>query len=311
MAHSSLMNHRKTKRLMRLLDRPRFQVVGLLECLWHVVHEDLHIGDDGFLWGWTHDDIEEAAGWDGDRGAFVDAALAAGFLDAANGDQAVERVDKASISVAEPSMRPSMNAAISTPQRHIDAQATLPIDGSGGSSTRFMSEVLIVHNYGERAPGYIRDRFRKRREREQEKLTGGGDEKAPPVPDIPRVPDPTRPDPTQPNPDIGPAPESVSVKGEDSGSDRREGDRFISTVAYKLAIALGLGETGMTRQRQSLRSMAARALTTPNPEAVAGELIRIAEEKGKPGTGLDNAPAAWQKAVKRWFKNEGWWHERR
>jgi hypothetical protein len=318
------MNHRKTKRMMTLLKRPLYQVVGLLECCWHVVYEDFHIGEDGILWGWSHDDVEQAAGWDGERGAFIGAAIEAGFLDIANGEQAVERVDKASTRVDGASMKPfsstpstSMSASTSTRRRQIDAQATLPIDGSGDNSQRFMSEVLIVHNYGERAPDYVTGRFRKRRERErlrrlreQEADAMRVDEMSGTVPDIPVVPNPTRPDPTQPNPNIGPAPGSGFVRGEDTGSDRRRAEAFVATTALKLAIAFRLGEEAMTKQRKALRSMASRAWQTPDPTAVANELIRIAEEKARPGTGLDNPAAAWQKAVKRWFQREGWWRER-
>lgn len=81
MAHSSLKNHRKTTRLMRILGLSRPHVIGLLECFWQCCYEDLSLDAGGLLVGWTDHDIAGAALFDGEPETLVNAFADAGFLD--------------------------------------------------------------------------------------------------------------------------------------------------------------------------------------------------------------------------------------
>ena len=68
----------KFKRLKRLLQRPDYQVVGVLELLWELTaafHEDGAIGR------WSNDQIADSIEWDGDAGNLVMMLVAAGWLD--------------------------------------------------------------------------------------------------------------------------------------------------------------------------------------------------------------------------------------
>lgn len=85
MAHLSLKNHRKTRRLMVSLDVSRPTAMGHLECLWHDVQEDKNVGPDGALVGWTPQDVASAGDWADDPKQFCDSLVAAEFLDYENG----------------------------------------------------------------------------------------------------------------------------------------------------------------------------------------------------------------------------------
>lgn len=80
-AHLSLKNHRKLRRLMQSLSISRPTAMGHLECLWHDVQEDKNVGPDGGLQGWTMIDIANAADWMEDVDLFVNCLVTAGFLD--------------------------------------------------------------------------------------------------------------------------------------------------------------------------------------------------------------------------------------
>ena len=78
MAHSSLFEHIKLRKLVRRLGMPRPHVVGHLECLTHYVSHHHPTGD---ITGLADEDIELAAEWEGEPGAFVAAAIAERFVD--------------------------------------------------------------------------------------------------------------------------------------------------------------------------------------------------------------------------------------
>ena len=72
---SELPRHRKFKRLKRIVGP------GAMEHLvtfWCTVAEQL---PNGALNGWSNDDIEDAANWDGEAGVFISAMVESGFLD--------------------------------------------------------------------------------------------------------------------------------------------------------------------------------------------------------------------------------------
>ena len=80
MARPTLFNHRKFLRLCHILSLPRPYAVGLLEMMWSCAYQsgDAHIGD--------RVDVELAAEWPGDSGAFAAAVIEVGFVDeTANG----------------------------------------------------------------------------------------------------------------------------------------------------------------------------------------------------------------------------------
>ena len=82
-AHASLRDHLKTKKVARLLNIPKVQVIGHLLCLWWWCQD---YAQDGSLGAYDDADIAEAAEWPGDASAFVNALLncgpkgSAGFL---------------------------------------------------------------------------------------------------------------------------------------------------------------------------------------------------------------------------------------
>lgn len=80
MAHQSLKNHRKLKRLMKALKVSKPTAMGLLEHFWLAVYECWAI-EDGTLSGWSTDDIAESAAWDGNVENFVTSMVESGFID--------------------------------------------------------------------------------------------------------------------------------------------------------------------------------------------------------------------------------------
>lgn len=71
-------HHLKTKRLQKALNRPLFQVVGILETLWLVTGECAWSGGIGRF---SDIEIEEAIEWDGPPGELVAALVACRWLD--------------------------------------------------------------------------------------------------------------------------------------------------------------------------------------------------------------------------------------
>lgn len=78
MATSALFTSIKLVKLTRRLGIPRPHVIGHLECLTHYVSHHHATGDISSL---TDEDIELAAEWNGEPGAFVDAAVTERFID--------------------------------------------------------------------------------------------------------------------------------------------------------------------------------------------------------------------------------------
>jgi hypothetical protein len=70
--------HPKTRRLMRLLEIPRYAAVGLLESMWHATAKWTPRGDLGQL---SDQDIADALEWEGDATELITALLTAGWLD--------------------------------------------------------------------------------------------------------------------------------------------------------------------------------------------------------------------------------------
>lgn len=75
MAKPELRNHRKFRKLRRLLQEPVPHLIGYLDCLWHQGYQtgDPRIGD--------ATDVEAAAEFPGEPGCFTTAALEAGFIE--------------------------------------------------------------------------------------------------------------------------------------------------------------------------------------------------------------------------------------
>jgi hypothetical protein len=78
-SHQSLDNHRKTLRLCRFLNISRPLAIGHLHLLWHWGLDN--VPSNGDLGDITDEEIEMAAMWDGERGAFASALVLAGFID--------------------------------------------------------------------------------------------------------------------------------------------------------------------------------------------------------------------------------------
>ena len=74
MAKPSLVRNRKFRRALNALGVPRPHLLGHLEMMWHSAYEAGHdeLGDSL--------DVELAAEWEGERGAFAEALVDAGFL---------------------------------------------------------------------------------------------------------------------------------------------------------------------------------------------------------------------------------------
>lgn len=87
-SHQELKQHPKTKRMARMLGVSVPAAIGHLHCLWWWA---LDYAQDGDLFGYSNEDIAEAALWDGEPTAFVTALLgcgvgnSAGFLEARDG----------------------------------------------------------------------------------------------------------------------------------------------------------------------------------------------------------------------------------
>lgn len=79
MAHSALFEHVKLRRLMKLLSIPRPHAIGYLECLVHWASGQPPY--DGDLSKLSDDEIEAAAEWDGESGAFVSASIEVRLID--------------------------------------------------------------------------------------------------------------------------------------------------------------------------------------------------------------------------------------
>jgi hypothetical protein len=144
-------NHLKTKRLKRLLGKPCYAVVGLLESLWLLT---ISSADEGDVGRFSNEEIADAIEWDGDADALIDALITAGWLD------------------------------------------------------RDDERRLVVHDWLDHCPKYIKDRLRQRRHRSPSPTARDeqADERplSPPPCDTEREPRPksplTQPNPTQPIP---------------------------------------------------------------------------------------------------------------
>lgn len=77
-SHASLADHPKTRKLARILDVPKVQVIGHLHCLWWWATD---YAEDGSLQRYDDLDVAIGAEWEGEPATFIDALVAAGFLD--------------------------------------------------------------------------------------------------------------------------------------------------------------------------------------------------------------------------------------
>ena len=71
-------DHPKTKRLSVLLGKPRYEVVGVLESMWHFTASYAKRGDIG---RWSNEEIAAGIEWGGDVDALILALIQSGFLD--------------------------------------------------------------------------------------------------------------------------------------------------------------------------------------------------------------------------------------
>jgi hypothetical protein len=137
--------------LKRLLGKPCYAVVGLLESLWLLT---ISSADEGDVGRFSNEEIADAIEWDGDADALIDALITAGWLD------------------------------------------------------RDDERRLVVHDWLDHCPKYIKDRLRQRRHRSPSPTARDeqADERplSPPPCDTEREPRPksplTQPNPTQPIP---------------------------------------------------------------------------------------------------------------
>jgi hypothetical protein len=74
----SAFNHRKIKRLAKLIRQPLWAARGLAESLWHVTAAHARRGNIGIL---TDKEIAEEIGWEGKPKALIDALVAAELVD--------------------------------------------------------------------------------------------------------------------------------------------------------------------------------------------------------------------------------------
>lgn len=77
-SHQELWRHPKTKKLARLLGVSVPTVVGHLHGIWYWA---LDFAQDGDLHQYDPEEIADAALWEGDPGQFIEALVAAGYLD--------------------------------------------------------------------------------------------------------------------------------------------------------------------------------------------------------------------------------------
>lgn len=81
-SHQSLSRHRKLFRLCSLLGTDKYRLIGHLHELWWWAMDNVQRnGDFGDI---TNAEIAQGAGWDGDPDEFVNALIAAGFIDQAD-----------------------------------------------------------------------------------------------------------------------------------------------------------------------------------------------------------------------------------
>lgn len=85
-SHQSLLTHRKTGRLARVLRMSRVTAVGHLHAVWWWCLDN---APDGDITDITDDEIAEAAMWEGEPSEFVDALIGAGFVDRCDGQTVV------------------------------------------------------------------------------------------------------------------------------------------------------------------------------------------------------------------------------
>lgn len=79
-AHQSLLTHRKTLRLVRLLGIDKYGVGGRLVALWHWAIDN---APDGDLGADCADILAEVMGWDGEPERLMDALTQVGYVDRA------------------------------------------------------------------------------------------------------------------------------------------------------------------------------------------------------------------------------------
>lgn len=72
------LDHPKLRRLMKLLDVPRYAAAGILETLWQLTAAHADAGDVGRF---SNEEIADHLGWQGDHDKLVEALLTAGWLD--------------------------------------------------------------------------------------------------------------------------------------------------------------------------------------------------------------------------------------
>lgn len=85
-SHQSLLTHRKTGRLARVLRTSRVTSIGHLHAVWWWCMDN---APDGDLSDIEPEELAEAAMWEGDPTEFVEALISAGFIDQCDGELVV------------------------------------------------------------------------------------------------------------------------------------------------------------------------------------------------------------------------------
>ena len=276
-AHHSLRDHKKLKRLIRLLRIPKPHAVGLLECLWWSVYTHTSVGPAGLLLGWTDEDVADSAGWPvNTANRFLKALLEAGFLERTDAGVLMvhDLYDWVPDYIKKRWKRQGWRRDNAGMWLHDDQTLA---DNGGHVQTSATDVQTAADN------GSLGNDTRPDPTKRNVKKTG-------PVESLSSVRTAGNPRQTRAGPEV--------MLENSAGTDRTaraQRDKFRSVFAAKVCIALGLNGLPATQQRRSLYAVARRIEGRADTESLATRFIAIATEKRD--AGLDRPIAAWQKAV--------------
>ena len=276
MAHSSLRNNPKLKKLARLLGVPEPHAIGLLECFWWTVYDCRSVGEDGALpRSWGAADVAASAGWDANPKLFVLCLRRAGFINCGTKPWVVHHYsDWAPDYVRKRWSRQKLRESGET-----------------------LGDRTTAENGGKR----------------RKTAENGGTTRTRPDP---TKPNPTQPRsdskdhakgsraPPMPQPETGSIGSVLNRMGP-IGSDRSANDRFRSLFVAGLCEAFGILNDGpaLRKQERPFKAIARRILAYPERDRLAKSLVALARTKHD--AGLDNPPAAWQKEVNEILTEKG------
>lgn len=259
MAHDSLRNHRKLRRLCGELGISKREAIGTLQFLWWSAH-DAKILPDGWLRGFEECDIADGCNWPEDRNAssLCDALAKVGFLD--------------------PLDQPGASYAVH------DYQQWAPdfVRRRWSRSTEELQALGLVPQTVDGKAVWIRS--------DGQPLcpdidgTKAADVRTSDADVRTTKRNGTEPDPTQPNGTVGP--DLTAGPG-----SNRTGNDEVSKLAFKFAQALKL-KSGKD-QRASLRRVASNVLASEHADSYAERLIDVAERAVADGA-VDFPVRVWQ-----------------